>query len=60
MMKLPDEEMLTVTDVAIYLRISKMTVYRLIAAGELDSLRVGRTFRIRADDFDTYLARISS
>ena len=32
-----------------------MTVYRLINAGELPAVRIGRSFRVREDDFDRYL-----
>ena len=37
---------LTVTQVAAHMRVSKMTVYRLIHAGELGAVRVGRSFRV--------------
>jgi excisionase family DNA binding protein len=48
---------LTVAEVAGLMRVSTMTVYRLIRAGELASVRVGRSYRIREDDVDAYLAR---
>lgn len=38
------------------LRVSNMTVYRLVQAGELPAVRVGRSYRIRGDDVDRYLA----
>ena len=38
------------------LRVSSMTVYRIIKAGELAAVRVGRSFRVREEDVDTYLA----
>ena len=47
---------LTVSEVAALLRVSTMTVYRLINAGDLPALRIGRSFRLREDDFDRYLA----
>jgi excisionase family DNA binding protein len=47
---------LTVSEVADQLRVSDMTVYRLIKGGELRALRIGKSFRITADDFDAYLA----
>jgi len=47
---------LTVQEVADMLRVSSMTVYRLIKAGELSAVRVGRSFRVRDTDVDTYLA----
>ena len=47
---------MTVAEVAHMLRVSTMTVYRLIKAGELSALRVGRSYRLRPDDVDRYLA----
>lgn len=47
---------LTPQEVAEALRVSDMTVYRLIKAGDLRALRVGRAYRIREDDFDRYLS----
>lgn len=48
--------LLTVGEVAAALRVSTMTVYRLINAGELPAARIGRSFRVRAEDLDRYLA----
>ena len=47
---------LTVAEVASLLRVSTMTVYRLIKAGELASVRVGKSYRVTEDDVDRYLA----
>ena len=47
---------LTVQEVADLMRVSSMTVYRLIKAGELPAVRVGRSFRVAEGDVDTYLA----
>lgn len=46
---------LTVQEVADLVRVSSMTVYRLIKAGELPAVRVGRSFRVRESDVDAYL-----
>ena len=46
----------TVAEVASVLRVSNMTVYRLIQAGTIPAVRVGRSYRIREDDVDRYLA----
>ena len=48
---------LTVAEVAGLLRVSTMTVYRLIKAGDIAAVRVGRSYRLREDDVDRYLAR---
>lgn len=37
------------------LRVSNMTVYRLINAGELPAVRVGKSYRLTEADVDTYL-----
>ncbi len=47
---------LTVQEVADMLRVSSMTVYRLIKAGDLPAVRVGRSFRVLPTDVDAYLA----
>src|SRR5215211_1776671 len=46
---------LTVQEVAKLIRVSSMTVYRLIKAGDLPAVRVGRSFRVRDVDVDAYL-----
>ncbi|WP_048777164.1 helix-turn-helix domain-containing protein [Sanguibacter keddieii] len=37
---------MTVTEVADIMRVSKMTVYRLIHSGEMPAIRVGKSFRV--------------
>lgn len=48
-------QLLTAGEVADLLRVSTMTVYRLIRAGELPAVRVGRSYRVRSVDLDSYL-----
>lgn len=48
---------LTASEVASHMRVSSMTVYRLIKAGDLRAVRVGKSYRVREDDLDAYLAR---
>ncbi|MEX2503363.1 MAG: helix-turn-helix domain-containing protein [Egicoccus sp.] len=48
--------LLTVAEVAGVLRVSTMTVYRLIKSCELPAVRVGKNFRIRQQDLTDYLA----
>ena len=47
---------LTAAEVADILRVSTMTVYRLIKAGELRAVRVGKSYRLAEDEVDRYLA----
>jgi excisionase family DNA binding protein len=44
----PRTQFLTVAEVAALMRVSKMTVYRLVHNGELPAVRVGRSFRVHA------------
>ena len=37
---------LTIAEVAAKMRVSKMTVYRLVHAGELPAIRFGRSYRV--------------
>lgn len=46
---------LLVSEVAVIMRVSKMTVYRLIHEHELDAVRVGRSFRVHEDAVRAYL-----
>ncbi|MEI7715179.1 MAG: cell division/environmental response transcriptional regulator [Mycobacterium sp.] len=41
-------QFLTVAEVAALMRVSKMTVYRLVHNGELPAVRLGRSFRVHA------------
>jgi excisionase family DNA binding protein len=45
----------TVGEVATLARVSRMTIYRLVRSGELESVRVGRSFRIPEYSVRTYL-----
>jgi excisionase family DNA binding protein len=47
---------LTVAEVAGIMRVSKMTVYRLVHGGELAAVRVGRSFRVPEPAVRDYLA----
>jgi len=46
---------LTVAEVAEIMRVSKMTVYRLVHSGELPAVRVGRSFRVNESAVGEYL-----
>lgn len=48
---------LTVAEVAAMMRVSKMTVYRLVHSGELPAVRVGRSFRVPENEVDEYLRK---
>lgn len=48
-------KVVTVREVAHAMRVSPMTVYRMIKSGELEAVRVGRNFRIHEKSFEAYL-----
>lgn len=52
-----DPKFLTIAEVAGIMRVSKMTVYRLVHGGELPAVRVGRSFRVQESDVDEYLRK---
>jgi len=52
---LSEVRFLTVAEVAAIMRVSKMTVYRLVHSGELEAIRVGRSFRVPEQAVTGYL-----
>ena len=52
-------DLLTVAEVAVMLRVSKMTIYRLIDAGRLNAVRVGRSFRLPQASVELFLCEAS-
>jgi excisionase family DNA binding protein len=52
---LAEMRFLTVAEVASKMRVSKMTVYRLVHSGEMPAVRVGRSFRVPEQAVADYL-----
>lgn len=50
-----DEAFLTTEEVLEYLQVNLRTVYRLIKAGRIPAVRVGRQWRFRKSDIDAWL-----
>ena len=50
-------KLLTVNEVAKILRVSNMTVYRLVKNKQIPAIRVGKNYRIKEIDVDSYLNR---
>ena len=46
---------MTVAEVAEVMRVSKMTVYRLVHSGELPAVRFGRSYRVPETAVEEYL-----
>lgn len=52
----PEGEILTLDEVAAYLKAGKRTVYRLAAEGKLPGFKLGGTWRFRRSDLDKWIA----
>lgn len=50
------DEILTIDEVASYLKASKRTVYRLAASGKLPAFKLGGTWRFRRGELDRWIA----
>jgi len=48
-------QLYTVAEVAAMMRVSKMTVYRLVQAGTIHSIRFGRSYRVPQSAVRDYL-----
>jgi excisionase family DNA binding protein len=57
---MPDPDLLTLSQVAERLQVSRWTVYQLIWNGELHSVHIGRCHRVRARDVDAYVDRLGT
>ncbi len=55
-MAIPDGEILTLDEVAAYLKAGKRTVYRFAASGKLPAFKLGGTWRFRRSDLDSWIA----
>ena len=48
---------LTTEDVLAYLNVTPRTIYRLIRTGELPAIRIGRQWRFRRADLESFVNR---
>lgn len=55
-MNQPDSEILTLDEVAVYLKAGKKTVYRLAQQGEIPAFKLGGTWRFRRSELDRWIA----
>ena len=53
-----EEPLRTVDEVAVYLRVGRTTVYKLIADGSLTTVQIGRRRLCAADDLRAYVQRL--
>ncbi|WP_349570254.1 helix-turn-helix domain-containing protein [Azotobacter salinestris] len=48
-------DILTLTEVAAYLRVTKRTLYRLAQEGQLPAFKLGGTWRFRREELDRWI-----
>ena len=53
-MNVTENEVMTVQEVAEYLRLNEMTVYRLAQQGKLPALKIGRSWRFKRELIDEW------
>jgi excisionase family DNA binding protein len=51
-----ESEILTIKEVAEFLKVTERTIYRLAAAKQIPAFKVGGTWRFRATDIDGWIA----
>jgi excisionase family DNA binding protein len=56
----PASEIMTVGEVAAYLKVHPMTIYRLVKRRELPSFRVGADHRFSRADIDEWIRKTTS
>jgi len=52
----PKPEIMTVAELAAYLRVHPSTIYRLLKAHKLPGFRIGSDWRFNIEDIDRWLA----
>lgn len=50
--------LLTVSEIAARMRVSKMTVYRLVQSGAMNGIRFGRSYRVPETAVQQYLESV--
>jgi excisionase family DNA binding protein len=53
---MPDQEMMTINEVAEYLKIAKKTAYRFAIEGKIPGFRVGAAWRFRKSEIDRWIS----
>jgi excisionase family DNA binding protein len=54
-----EDEILTIKQVAVYLKVTERTIYRLAAAKKIPAFKVGGTWRFSRADIDSWIKQQS-
>jgi len=55
----PIQEILTIREVADYLKVTQRTLYRLVQDGKLPAFKVGNSWRFRREDLERWISEQS-
>lgn len=50
-----NDEIMTLKEVAVYLKLAEKTAYKLAAAGKLPGFKVGGSWRFKREDIDQWI-----
>ena len=50
------DSILTIRDIADYLKVNERTIYRLAASGELPGFKIGNSWRFKQSELEQYIA----
>jgi excisionase family DNA binding protein len=51
---MPDQ-VLTIKDVAEYLKVNERTIYRMASSGDLPAFKVGGSWRVKSEELDVWI-----
>tara|TARA_B100000614_G_C14438363_1_gene449158 strand:+ start:723 stop:920 length:198 start_codon:yes stop_codon:yes gene_type:complete len=51
---MPESEIMTIREVAAYLRLAEKSVYRYAAEGKIPGVKIGGAWRFRRDEIEEY------
>ena len=59
-MNLKHDEILTIDELSVYLKISKSTLYKLVQENKLPGQKIGKHWRFRKDSIDNWIDETSA
>ena len=52
-----EDEIMTITEVAQYLKISEVTTYKFVQGGKISGFKIGRHWRVKRCDLDEFIEK---
>jgi excisionase family DNA binding protein len=53
-----DSEIMTVSEVAEYFKISEVTTYKLVQEGKIPAFKIGRHWRVKRSDLSEFIEKL--